>query len=45
LKRIKFGKCPYWKKCKLYRKGNKVCNEEGGFYGANYAGCVRRLKK
>lgn len=44
-KRIDFGKCPKWKKCKLYTKGNKVCNHEGGFYGSREAGCYRRFDK
>ena len=44
-KRIKLGKCHHWKKCPIYQKGNKVCNEEGGFYGSNEAGCSKKLNK
>lgn len=43
MKRIKFGKCPHYRKCKLYAKDNKICNEEGGFYGSKEAGCSREL--
>ena len=42
-KRIKFGKCPHWKYCKLYDKENKICNEGGGFYGSRYPRCYRRM--
>ena len=36
-------KCPYWKKCKLYDKNNKICNEEEGFYGGTYPGCHKKM--
>ena len=42
---MKPKKCPYWKKCKLYDKTNKICNEEEGFYGSKWAGCVRKLSE
>ena len=42
---MKPKKCPYWKKCPLYRKDNKICNEEEGFYGSTYPGCYRKMEK
>ncbi len=40
---MKPKKCPYWKKCKLYNPDNKTCNEDEGFYGSRYPGCVRNI--
>ncbi len=41
-------KCKYYKKCKLYSKDSKTCNETGGiYYGDRFAGCYEfnKLKK
>ena len=40
---MKNKKCPYWKKCKLYKEENKICTEEEGFYGSKFPGCHRDM--
>ena len=42
---MKPKKCPYWKKCKLYNKEHKPCNEDEGFYGSRYPGCYREMSR
>ena len=43
--KMRFKKCKYWKECDLYSIHSKVCNEQGGFYGAKFAGCYREREK
>lgn len=40
------NKCRFWKRCKLYKEENQVCNNNGGlYYHDGYPGCYRLNEK
>lgn len=41
---MKKEKCRFIKNCKWYNPKSPICTEEGGFYGASFPGCYRRME-